>query len=123
MKPLPCAFLQRAAVGGQGGVKAPDSEQIRPAPGTRRRLGGRLDGAADRLRGAESAVAGLANLLLDDFQRDWPTGEDISSTFVRDDIRGNGAARMGNPRWRRLTEERARTAKSVFHFDVHGVRV
>ena len=40
--------------------------------------------------------------------------------FVRDGIRGNGAARMGNARWRRLTEERAGGAKSVFHFDVQG---
>ena len=30
------------------------------------------------------------------------------------------AARMGNARWRRLTEERAGGAKSVFHFDVQG---
>ena len=34
--------------------------------------------------------------------------------------RGNGAARIGNARWRRLTEERAGAAKSVFHFDVQG---
>ena len=27
---------------------------------------------------------------------------------------------MGNARWRRLTEERAGRAKSVFHFDVQG---
>jgi hypothetical protein len=33
---------------------------------------------------------------------------------------GNGAARSGNARWRRLTEERAGGAKSVFHFDVQG---
>ena len=33
---------------------------------------------------------------------------------------GNGAARMGNARWKRLTEERAGGAKSVFHFDVQG---
>jgi hypothetical protein len=39
---------------------------------------------------------------------------------VRDGIHGNGAARMGNARWCRLTEERARGAKSVFHFDVQG---
>ena len=32
---------------------------------------------------------------------------------------GNGAARCGNTRWRRITEERA-GAKSVFHFDVQG---
>ena len=40
--------------------------------------------------------------------------------FVRDGVRGNGAARMGNSRWRRLTELRAGGAKSVFHFDVQG---
>jgi hypothetical protein len=33
---------------------------------------------------------------------------------------GNGAARMGKASWRRLTEERAGSAKSVFHFDVQG---
>ena len=30
------------------------------------------------------------------------------------------AARMGNSHWRRLTEERAVSAKSDFHFDVEG---
>lgn len=39
--------------------------------------------------------------------------------FVRDAIVGNGAARTGNARWRRLAEKRA-GAKSVFHFDVPG---
>jgi hypothetical protein len=57
---------------------------------------------------------------LDDFQRHWPTDEDIYVDFVRDDGSGNGAARSGNPRWRRVTELQARTAKSVFHFDVQG---
>jgi hypothetical protein len=57
---------------------------------------------------------------LDDFQRHWPTDEDIYVDFVRDGAMGNGAARMGNARWRRLTEERAGSAKSVFHFDVQG---
>ena len=57
---------------------------------------------------------------LDDFQRHWPTDEDIYVDFVRDGSSGNGAARSGNPRWRRLTELRARSAKSVFHFDVQG---
>jgi hypothetical protein len=58
--------------------------------------------------------------VLDDFQRHWPTDEDIYVDFVRDGLRGDGAARMGNSRWRRLTEERAGSAKSVFHFDVQG---
>jgi hypothetical protein len=57
---------------------------------------------------------------LDDFQRHWPTDKDIYVEFVRDGGSGNGAARSGNPRWRRLTELRARSAKSVFHFDVQG---
>jgi len=57
---------------------------------------------------------------LDDFQRHWPTDENIYVDFVRDGSSGNGAARSGNPRWRRVTELRARTAKSVFHFDVQG---
>ena len=39
----------------------------------------------------------------------------ISSAMA---LRGNGAARTGNARWRRLTEVRTRSAKSVFHFDV-----
>lgn len=58
---------------------------------------------------------------LDDFQRHWPTDQDHTYVdFVRDGSVGNGAARMGNARWRRLTEERAGGAKSVFHFDVQG---
>jgi hypothetical protein len=58
---------------------------------------------------------------LDDFLRHWPTDEDNTYVdFVREGIRGNGAARSGNPRWRRLTEVRAGGAKSVFHFDVQG---
>jgi hypothetical protein len=56
---------------------------------------------------------------LDDFQHHWPTDENIYVDFVRDGVRGNGAARTGSPRWRRLTEQRTR-AKSVFHFDVQG---
>lgn len=55
-----------------------------------------------------------------DFQRHWPTDEDLTYVdFVREGACGNGGARRGNSRWRRLTEERA-GAKSVFHFDVPG---
>ncbi|MBK1619121.1 hypothetical protein CKO42_11890 [Lamprobacter modestohalophilus] len=57
---------------------------------------------------------------LKDFQRHWPTDQDIYVDFVRYGDVGQGAQRAGNPRWRRLTEERAGTAKSVFHFDVQG---
>ncbi|MBH2009036.1 MAG: hypothetical protein I8H71_04965 [Xanthomonadaceae bacterium] len=57
---------------------------------------------------------------LDDFQHHWPTDDDHTYVdFVRNGSCGNGAARMGNPRWRRTCEERCR-GKSVFHFDVQG---
>jgi hypothetical protein len=58
---------------------------------------------------------------LDDFQRHWPTDEDhMYVDFVREGVCGNGAARCGDSRWRRLTELRLRGPKSVFHFDVPG---
>jgi hypothetical protein len=57
---------------------------------------------------------------LNDFHRHWPTDDDNTYVnFVHDGLHGNGAARSGNTRWRRLTDERA-GAKSVFHFDVPG---
>lgn len=57
---------------------------------------------------------------LDDFQKHWPTdSEHTYVDFIRDGLRGEGEARSGKARWRRITEERAR-AKSVFHFDVPG---
>jgi hypothetical protein len=57
---------------------------------------------------------------LNDFQRHWPTDDDNTYVdFIRHGNHGNGAARSGNTRWRRLTEKRA-GAKSVFHFDVPG---
>jgi hypothetical protein len=57
---------------------------------------------------------------LEDFVRHWPTHEKYTYVdFVRDGIRGDGAARTGSSRWRRLCDERA-GAKSVFHFDVPG---
>lgn len=58
---------------------------------------------------------------LDDFHRHWPTDEDdVYVDFVRDGSCGNGAARSGERKWRRLTDVRSGTAKSVFHFDVQG---
>jgi len=58
---------------------------------------------------------------LDDFQRHWPTNEDHTYVdFIRDGVRGKGAERSGDARWRRLTELRTGRAKSVFHFDVQG---
>jgi hypothetical protein len=58
---------------------------------------------------------------LDDFQHHWPTDEDHAYVdFVRNGILGNGAARSVNSRWRRLTEVRSGSAKSVFHFAIRG---
>jgi deoxycytidine triphosphate deaminase len=58
---------------------------------------------------------------LEDFRLHWPTDEDgVYVDFVREGDVGNGAARTGETRWRRLTELRAGAAKSVFLFDVQG---
>ena len=58
---------------------------------------------------------------LDDFCRHWPTDEaSVYVDFVREGMLGNGAARTGDARWRRVTELRTGRAKSVFHFDVPG---
>lgn len=58
---------------------------------------------------------------LDDFRNHWPTDEDHTYVdFVRDSAIGNGAARAGNTRWKRLAEKRAGSAKSLFHLDVQG---
>ena len=58
---------------------------------------------------------------LDDFCAHWPTDqENVYVSFVRDGTCGNGAARTGDTRWRRLTEIRAGAAKSVFQFGVTG---
>jgi hypothetical protein len=57
---------------------------------------------------------------LTDFQRHWPTDQDCTYVdFVRAGACGGAIARLGDARWRRITELRAR-AKSVFHFDVQG---
>lgn len=57
---------------------------------------------------------------LTDFHAHWPTDQrDVYVDFVRNGSIGNGLARTGSARWRRLTEQRTR-AKSVFHFDVPG---
>lgn len=58
---------------------------------------------------------------LEDFQLHWPTDGDLTRV---DDVRqgkiGKGKARMGDTGWRRITEIRAGSAKSCFHFDVQG---
>ena len=58
---------------------------------------------------------------LEDFCAHWPTDSPHTYVdFVRDGKVGNGNARTGERRWRRLTEEATGAAKSVFHFDVQG---
>lgn len=58
---------------------------------------------------------------LDDFCAHWPTDQDnVYVDFVRNGDCGSGAARQGNPSWRRIAEVRTGAAKSVFHFDVQG---
>jgi hypothetical protein len=55
---------------------------------------------------------------LDDFQRHWPTDE--PDTWVRDVLngsKGTASSRRGDKTWLRLTETKARSAKSVFNFD------
>jgi hypothetical protein len=60
------------------------------------------------------------DLFLNDFHAHWPTDDDhITVDAVRDGLRGNGNARLGNSHWRRIAEVRS-GAKSVFHFDVPG---
>lgn len=60
------------------------------------------------------------DVFLRDFHEHWPTdGQYVYVDFVRDGSVGNGAWRMGNAKWRRITEQRCR-AKSVFHFDCQG---
>jgi hypothetical protein len=117
-------------------------EEVAPPPGPRRywTRRGIAEWLVERLAGDGPVLVGLDHgfsfplryfeahgLLpdwsgfLDDFQRHWPTDEDQATVdFVRDGAIGHGAARMGEARWRRLTETRAGGAKSVFHFDVPG---
>jgi hypothetical protein len=47
------------------------------------------------------------DILLEAFQRHWPTDKDQAfADFVGDGIAGNEASHTSNSRWRRLTEER-----------------
>jgi NAD(P)-dependent dehydrogenase (short-subunit alcohol dehydrogenase family) len=61
-------------------------------------------------------------VFLDDFQHHWPTDQDhIYVDFVRDGSVGNGTARTGSSRWRRLTEERAGGTAEAIQGDVSQV--
>ena len=61
------------------------------------------------------------DIFLMDFCAHWPTDSDNTYVdFVRDGLRGNGAARTGDSAWLRLTEKWTPAAKSVFLFDIQG---
>ena len=61
------------------------------------------------------------DIFLDDLCAHWPTNSPHTYVdFIRDGICGKGAERVGERRWRRITETRAPHAQSVFHFDVQG---
>jgi hypothetical protein len=58
---------------------------------------------------------------LEDFHRHWPTDAPHTYVdFILNGARGEGSARMGNPQWMRLTDERCRPARSVFQFEGQG---
>jgi hypothetical protein len=58
---------------------------------------------------------------LNDFCEHWPTDDDHTYVcFVRDGRYGQGARRLGDSSWLRLTEQWTPSAKSVFQFDVQG---
>ena len=58
---------------------------------------------------------------LEDFHRHWPTDAPHTYVdFIVNGARGEGSARMGNPGWMRLTDERCRAARSAFQFEGQG---
>jgi hypothetical protein len=60
-------------------------------------------------------------VFLEDFRKHWPTDDrNMYVDYIREAVYGNGAARSGDSRWKRLTEVKTGKAKSVFHFDVPG---
>jgi len=113
-----------------------------PAPGPRRHWSRRgvAEWLVERLREATPLAVGIDHgfsfplayferhglaldwpAFLEDFRQHWPTdGDDARVEQVRLGTLGRGALRTGDSRWRRLTELRARSPKSVFHFDVQG---
>ena len=115
--------------------------QVDPPPGLRKHWTRRgiAEWLVRELRGGPPALVGIDHgfsfpaayfeahdlpkvweVFLDDFCAHWPTDENVYVDFVRSGGSGNAVARGGDRRWRRVTEVRSRTAKSVFHFDVQG---
>lgn len=116
--------------------------EVEPPPSPRRywTRGGVAEWSAARLLETQATLVGIDHgfsfplqyfeehqiplewtAFLEDFHGHWPTDDAHTYVdFVREGECGTGAARKGEPSWRRLTEVRARGAKSVFHFDVPG---
>jgi hypothetical protein len=117
-------------------------QEVQPPPGprrywSRRELAHRL---AQELAGDVPMIVGIDHALsfplryfevhrlppdwrvfLEDFHRHWPTDAPHTYVdFILNGARGEGVARMGNPRWMRLTDERCRSARSVFQFEGQG---
>jgi hypothetical protein len=60
-------------------------------------------------------------VFLEDFHRHWPTDAPHTYVdFVFNGVCGEGAQRMGSPRWMRLTDKRCKAARSVFQFEGQG---
>ncbi len=61
------------------------------------------------------------DIFLDDFCNHWPTDSpNMHVDFIRDGLHGNGSERLGNRKWRRITEKRTPRTQSVFKFDCQG---
>ena len=136
----PTSSLKGLRVYAATGTAAP--EEVPPPPSPRKywTRRGLAEWLIATLRGAQPTIVGIDHAFsfplayfkrhglpydwhafLDDFCAHWPTNEDnIYVDFVREGDHGNGAARMGNSHWRRMTDIVAGGAKSVFHFDVQG---
>ena len=57
-------------------------------------------------------------VVLEDFQRHWPTDAPHTSVdFILNGARGKDAERMGGTRRMRLTDDRCKVARSVFQFE------
>ena len=117
-------------------------QEVLPPPGPRR-YWSRRDLAhwlARELAGDTPTIAGIDHALsfplryfevhqlapdwmafLEDFHRHWPTDAPHTYVdFILNGARGQGAERMGSPRWMRLTDDRCKVARSVFKFEGQG---
>ena len=138
---VPTASLPGLRVFSSHGFRA-GSAEVKPPPGARRHWTrrGLAHWLADEVNSGPPTLIGIDHgfsfplryferhhlppdwpAFLEDFQAHWPTDEDHTYVcFVRDGLRGAGHARLGDPKWLRLTEEWTASAKSVFQFDVQG---